>query len=365
MLPRTHSLEWLSACVFLLMSLTLQLGCGNSVRELSSPSPSVAPSGAAGTAPTNSGPAQPNVPGADNAAAQPGLQLSIIPSTISFNSVNIGSTAQVQATLSAIGGDVTISGDTIRGNGFGLSGLTFPLTLAPGQTSSFAITFSPGSLGAVNGALSFTSNASNTPAIALSGSGSGLGVTPGAVPSFGTIPDGTSSAPQAGTLIAVGSAVTIMSVSLVQEGSGGSAFSISGLPPLPFTLAAGSTQNYAVIFSPALDHPGLSSATLSFTSSVNSVSQALSGTGSAIVQLSWIASATAGVTYNVYRCSGSSLPCQSGLPSFVQVQTANANTTYNDTGVLSGQTYYYFVAAVDARGIEGAPSVISGPAIIP
>src|SRR5262249_52934314 len=82
-------------------------------------------------------------------------------------------------TLSATGGSVTVTTDTLSGAGFALSGITFPVTIGVGQSRSFSVSFSPLATGTVSGALSFTSNASNTPpSITLSGSGAGLSVSP-------------------------------------------------------------------------------------------------------------------------------------------------------------------------------------------
>jgi fibronectin type 3 domain-containing protein len=64
------------------------------------------------------------------------------------------------------------------------------------------------------------------------------------------------------------------------------------------------------------------------------------------VDLSWNASASAVVGYNVYRGS------QSGGP-YTQINSAlNATTTYTDATVLGGQTYFYVVTAVDGNNVE-------------
>jgi fibronectin type 3 domain-containing protein len=54
---------------------------------------------------------------------------------------------------------------------FSLSGISFPVTIAPGQSVPFTLTFAPQSTGTANGVLSFTSNATNSPTETLTGNG--------------------------------------------------------------------------------------------------------------------------------------------------------------------------------------------------
>lgn len=69
--------------------------------------------------------------------------------------------------------------------------------------------------------------------------------------------------------------------------------------------------------------------------------------------LSWTASTTPGVSsYNVYRATSSSGPFTTPIAS------VTSGTTYQDTTVVAGQTYYYEVTAV-LNGVESSPA---GPA---
>ena len=67
--------------------------------------------------------------------------------------------------------------------------------------------------------------------------------------------------------------------------------------------------------------------------------------------LSWTASTTANVTYNVYRATTSTGPFTTPLNS-----SPITGTTYVDTTVQAGQAYYYVVTAVAADGTESADS---------
>ena len=75
--------------------------------------------------------------------------------------------------------------------------------------------------------------------------------------------------------------------------------------------------------------------------------------------LSWTASTTLNVTYNVYRAAASTGPFTTPLNSL-----PIAGTAYVDNTVQAGQTYYYVVTAV-AGGTESADSSPPVPAKIP
>jgi hypothetical protein len=123
-------------------------------------------------------------------------------------------------------------------------------------------------------------------------------------------------------------------------------------------LAAGATSTGFSVTASAVSTPQL--ATLTATS--NGVSQSdviqLEGAGAQpatqhTVQLTWLPppSSTAVVVtgYRVYRAiSGSSYQLLNS--------TLDAETSYADSTVQSGQTYDYVVKTVDSAGIESAPS---------
>ncbi len=68
---------------------------------------------------------------------------------------------------------VTINTATLTGTGFTMSGVTAPVTLAPGQTETLDPAFDPTTAGAATGLVTITSNATSgaTQTIALSGTG--------------------------------------------------------------------------------------------------------------------------------------------------------------------------------------------------
>src|SRR5260370_40629824 len=83
-------------------------------------------------------------------------QLAVNPSPDTFGSVQIGNSMSKSAVLSNTGNSsLTISQATVSGTGFSLSGLSMPLTLAPGQAVSVTTTFAPQSSGSTTGNLSW------------------------------------------------------------------------------------------------------------------------------------------------------------------------------------------------------------------
>src|SRR5207249_8263920 len=128
--------------------------------------------------------------------------------------VQIGSTAKLFVTLTnAKSGTIIVNNDIISGAGFSVQGLPLPLSLSPGQSFTFTISFSPQSAGQVSG--SFTGlNPKNYTNVLIPFSATGtatgqLSVSPASF-SFGNVTVGTT-ASQTGKLTAVSSSVTITS----------------------------------------------------------------------------------------------------------------------------------------------------------
>jgi Abnormal spindle-like microcephaly-assoc'd, ASPM-SPD-2-Hydin len=98
-------------------------------------------------------------------------QLNLTPTALDFGNVTVGAKASQASSLSAGGASVTVSSANLSSVEFSLSGISFPVTIAAGQSVPFTLTFAPQTSGVASAALSFASNASNTPAETLSGNG--------------------------------------------------------------------------------------------------------------------------------------------------------------------------------------------------
>lgn len=94
--------------------------------------------------------------------------------SIAFGNVIVSKSATAGLTLSSTGtGPVTISAAALSGTGFSLSGAAFPITLSPGQSLALTIQFAPGSVGAVTGQLTITSNSSTGSSTVINLTGAG------------------------------------------------------------------------------------------------------------------------------------------------------------------------------------------------
>jgi Cep192 domain 4/Abnormal spindle-like microcephaly-assoc'd, ASPM-SPD-2-Hydin len=99
-------------------------------------------------------------------------ELTINATTISFGSVTVNTSSTQFLTLTSSGtAPVTASSAVVTGTGFSISGLTFPLTLNPGQSATLYVQFSPTTTGAGSGQLTITSNSSTNPTATISLSG--------------------------------------------------------------------------------------------------------------------------------------------------------------------------------------------------
>ncbi len=289
-----------------------------------------------------------NIPLSANVASAGVLSTS--DSSLTFGNVQIGGSATQSETLTNSGGtSVTISQAKVSGTGFSATGLNLPMTLSPGQSFTFGTVFAPTTGGSASGSIAVTSDASNsTLDISLAGTATVAGqlaVSPASL-SFGSVTVGQSKSLTA-SLTASGSSIT-----LSNAGGSTSEFTISGIS-LPLTLKAGQSASFTVTFTP--QSSGAATANGSFTSNASNSSlvEALSGTGVAAPQhsvaLSWNASTSSVVGYNVYRSSDSGA-------SFSIIASMNADLTYTDSTVQAGKTYLYVTTAVDANGKESGKS---------
>jgi hypothetical protein len=175
-------------------------------------------------------------------------QLAVNPSAMNFGNVAVGSNAVQSGTLTAGSSDITVTSAAWNGQGYSLSGITFPVTVPATQSVPFKVTFAPETAGSTPGSIAFDSNATNSPATE--------------------------------------------------------------------TMSGNGTQQQS-------QHS---------------------------VALSWDASTSLVIGYNVYRGTAS------GGPYTRLNSSVDANTAYTDNSVQNGLTYYYVTTAVDSNNAESAHS---------
>src|SRR2546422_800684 len=211
-----------------------------------------------------------------NTPPQGNGQLSARPASVAFGNVTVGSRSTQAIGLSNTGSvNLTVSLGGATGPGFSISGLSFPLILPPGQSSTFSVQFAPTATGIVSGSVSLVSDAPNSPGtIALSGTGvqPQLSVAPPSV-SFGNVLVGSTGV-QNLTLTNSGSA----SLTIAQGSFTGAGFSISG-PTFPLTLPPGQSSTFSVQFAPTATGSVSGSISLVGNAPTSTCTLALSGTG--------------------------------------------------------------------------------------
>jgi len=281
-----------------------------------------------------------------SASATATRQLACTPASLDFGAVVIGQTQTLLVGLTNQGQtSVTVSAITAGNAEFTTSNLTLPLVLLAGQSVDLSVNFTPTITGWMYGTISFSSNASNsTLALAVSGAGthSEWGTSSPSSLSFGQVATGTSS-----TVPVVLTNSRSSNLTMSRLGTSGSGFSVNG-PTLPLTLGPGQSVTVSVNFAPQA--AGTDGGSL-FAYGLG-LAVPLSGTGIAAqysVNLFWN-SASDVVGYNVYRSTASN-----GTFSKIN-STLDSGTAYTDSGVVSGQTYYYAATSVNQSGQESTRS---------
>jgi hypothetical protein len=102
-------------------------------------------------------------------------QLTVSPATLAFGDVAVGSSSSLNGSLTASGASVTVASASLNNSEFVLSGISLPVTIPAGQSVAYTVTFTPQSSGGTTASLSFSSDASNSPAVqSLKGTGTAV-----------------------------------------------------------------------------------------------------------------------------------------------------------------------------------------------
>ncbi len=170
------------------------------------------------------------------------------PSSLRFGQIIVGqSETEVVDFTNATTSSITISGVSASEPQFSVSGLSFPITLAAGQTISAEITFRPSADQWIGGTLTFNATPSNdTLKLSVAGSGvSSVPVTPSpSSVNFGQVKLGSSTSTSVVLTNDRSWNITIKGMQVL-----GSGFSASGLG-FPATLSPGQSVTLTVSFSP-------------------------------------------------------------------------------------------------------------------
>lgn len=296
------------------------------------------------------------VPGEGEGVALPS-QLISNPASIDFGVVAVGSSSTESITLTNSATDsVTISQANLTDSSFSISGLTLPLDLAEGQTTSFLVTFIPTANEAVSGDIFVVSNASGSPTIILL-AGTGLGgeslvsLSPSSI-NFGDVLVGSSST-RAVDLLNLGSTTE----TIFQADVNGSRFSISGIS-IPLVLSGGATVGFSVTFSPIAGGSVTGSVTFLRLGSSEPTTLSLSGNGivgDSLLNLNPASIDFGNIPLSEMDTRGATLTNSGGVTVIVSQANVTPGTDYSVSGLFLPLTLA--PGAAETFNVDFAPSV--------
>jgi hypothetical protein len=184
--------------------------------------------------------------------------------------------------------------------------------------------------------------------ISLSGQGVGMGSLSAnpATLNFVNIPVGQSQSQFETVTNTGGTSITLTRATLT-----GTGFSYNGLT-LPYNLSGGGSVTFSVLFTPT--SAGTFAGNLAIISGSSNAATLVALSGTSVVQhsvgLTWDPSTSQVSGYNVYRGTAS------GGPYSKINGSLDPATSYTDSSVAGGNTYYYVTTAVDSAGDESTYS---------
>jgi hypothetical protein len=276
--------------------------------------------------------------------------VSLSPTSLAFGSQPVGTPSTAQTLTLSNTGSTALSITSLAMTGTNASDFAQTTTcgssVAAGSNCTISVTFTPAASGSRTASVSITDNASGSPqTVSLSGAGTApVGSLSPTSLAFGTQPIDVSSTTQTVSLSNTGNgALSITSVAL----TGTNASDFAQTNTCGGSLAAGANCTIAVWFTPSIAGSEAASLSMADNASGSPQTVSLSGAGTHDVILTWAASTTPGVVgYNVYRGTTSGGPYPTQLNS-----TPINGTTYCDSTVQAGQTYYYVVTAVASNDV--------------
>lgn len=213
--------------------------------------------------------------------------LTFSPTRIDFGNVRIRSTTDQKVTLTNSCGTcgssaIVVSAVSVSGTGFSLSGISLPVTLNAGQSTSFTVTFNPTTVATISGSVMLTFNAPiPNLAIPLSGAVIQGNLWPKHRSiAFANVQVGTNRIEEETVTNDGGTDVTISAAS-----ASGPGFSLSGLWLPPKTLRPGDNFSFYVTFNPTSEVVAAGTLTITSDAADSGLSIPLSGKGEKIESL--------------------------------------------------------------------------------
>jgi hypothetical protein len=277
--------------------------------------------------------------------------VTMTPAAVGFGNVSVGSPSTQTLRLTNDGNEsVAIKSVSVTGKGFSESGLSTPQTLTPNQSVTFTAEFDPKAAGEETGTISVTASGG---AVAVSLNGVGVASSARLVSSttnlpFGNVAVGTTATQQV-TLTSTGNtSLDISSISLA-----GSGYTFGGVAAHT-VLAPDQSAILKIDFDPKSAGNVSGTVTISSNAPNSPLIIQLTGDGTQKNQAPSVALSWDGVSqvigYFVYRSSKSSGP-------YTKLNAqVDSGTSYTDSSVTKGDTYYYVVTSVNSGNVQSTYS---------
>ncbi|MGB8538506.1 MAG: choice-of-anchor D domain-containing protein [Acidobacteriaceae bacterium] len=220
-----------------------------------------------------------NLSGTGMPVASPQLTLST--ANLTFGNVTVNTSSKQPVTLTSTGtAPVTINAGTLAGNGFTMSGATFPVTLNPSQSVTLNVQFDPTASGPASGQLTILSNSSSNSNAVVNLSGTGSAATsPQLTLSAASLTFGNVTVNSASTLPETLTSMGTAPVTINSATPSGTGFAVSGAT-FPVTLNPGQSVTLKVQCDPTAPGAASGQLTIQSNSSTNGTAVVnLSGTG--------------------------------------------------------------------------------------
>jgi len=210
-------------------------------------------------------------------AAAASTQITVSPTSVSFGTVNVGSSAQQSIKITNSSQTVlAIRSVSVSGSYFAITGIATPLPMRAGASFSFTAKFTPSAAGSQTGKVAIVTSSGETVDVALSGNTptNTVSIVPTSA-SFGSVPVGSTNS-QTFTVTNHGSTT----VSVLSKSIFGTGLSISGLAS-GLQIGSGQSSTFNVAFKPAQTGAITGSASVDFSASGKTVGLTvpLSGNG--------------------------------------------------------------------------------------
>ncbi|MGC1413657.1 MAG: choice-of-anchor D domain-containing protein, partial [Candidatus Acidiferrum sp.] len=303
----------------------------------------------------------------------PQAAIQVTPSSFNFGSLVVGKKTSLSGTVSNTGNtSITVTSAAVTGGQFSVSGLTLPLTLPTGQSSSFQVWFDPSATGSVSGTLMIqTNNGVSSAQIALAGMATAppqqINLSSTSL-NLGSATVGTTTN---GSLTITNSGGANLIISLISVSAG--PFGVSGVTT-PGTIVPGGSATINVSFTPTT--AGNDSGSITITSNdpnTPAATVALSATGTSSAVAPTITTQPANQTVTAGQTATFSVVAGGTAPLSYQWQkngvniagaTASSYTTPATATTDSGSTFRVVVTNSAGNVTSNAATLTVNAAVV-